>query len=128
MSIGQRIKEARKAKKLTLKELGGLVGVTGGAITAWETGRNSPDAAMIVKLAVALDVTLNWLCEAPASIGADISPDSYSIAKIIERLPEEKRTTLLSVLAALDEQATATGANVIPRAAGNKTNRKKRQA
>ena len=123
MGIGDRIKQARKQKRLTLKALGALVGVTGGAITAWETGRNIPDAIMLGKLAKALDVSLNWLGEMPSQQEYTISPEVYEIAKIIDSLPDKDRQTMLNVLHALGYQTTAAGADVIPRAEGNQKNR-----
>lgn len=60
---------------MTLAQLGKLVGVTGGAVTAWESGRNIPDAVMLTKLAAALNVTLNWLAEAPAQEEYTISDE-----------------------------------------------------
>lgn len=123
MSIGDRLRQARKEKKLTLKALGEIVGVTGGAITAWETGRNIPNAIMMGKLAVALGVPVNWLNDVPAAAEYTISPDVYAIAKIIDSLPDKDRQTMLNVLHALGYQATEDKAEVIPGAEGYKRNR-----
>lgn len=122
MSVGDRLRQARKDNKMTLAQLGKLVGVTGGAVTAWESGRNIPDAVMLTKLAAALNVTLNWLAEAPAQEEYTISDEVYQIATIIDSLPDKDRQTMLNVLHALGYSAKS-GAKVVPRKEGNQGNR-----
>lgn len=56
-----RIKEARKEKRLTVFELGDLVGVTGVTISRYETGQRKPSIMMAYKLAKALGVTIDDL-------------------------------------------------------------------
>lgn len=56
-----RIKEARKEKKLTIFELGDMVGVTGVTISRYETGQRKPSIMMAYKLAKALGVTIDDL-------------------------------------------------------------------
>jgi len=59
--IGLRIKESRKAKGLTQKELGIKLGVSHQAVANWERGDRSPQYDSIVKLAEALGVTVGSL-------------------------------------------------------------------
>lgn len=125
MGVGDRIRQARKLQQMTLKQLGEAVGVTGAAIAAWETGRNLPDAVMLRKLAVALNVSMNWLGEMPAR-DEDPASDVDEFIKEYESLSYKDRQTLMSVLHALKYQSMATGADVIPRAEGNQKNRQKR--
>lgn len=126
MSIGERIREARKKRRLTLKGLGEQVGVTGGAVTGWESGRNIPDAIMLGRLATVLDVPLNWLTETPAKDEYMIAPTVYELAKLIDSLPAHDRQTVISVLHALGYKTTATGAEVVPRAAGDTRDREEK--
>lgn len=51
------LKQHRMAKGLTLRELGQRMNVSTAAVGFWETGRYSPSARMIPKLAKALDLT-----------------------------------------------------------------------
>lgn len=60
MSIGSRIKEARRAKKLTQKELASKVGMTQGSLSELETGE-SKGTTMIASFAAALGVNALWL-------------------------------------------------------------------
>lgn len=53
-----RLREIRKLKGLTMKELGALVGVTESAIGLYENGRRKPDYEMLLKLSEALDCSV----------------------------------------------------------------------
>lgn len=63
-----RLREIRKRRKLTMKQLGEMVGVTESAIGLYETGRRKPDYEMLLKLGEALD------CSVPDIIGYEKSP------------------------------------------------------
>ena len=69
--IGQRIKEARKSQKITLKELGTSVGISESTTKRYEDGQiKGVDVNIIKKFAAALDVSPAWLMgydEAPAA-------------------------------------------------------------
>lgn len=74
-TIGERIKEARKAKKLTQTELGAMLGFKKSAISAWETGQNKPDSEDVERLCGALGVSPTWL------IGVDMASVELSPAE-----------------------------------------------
>lgn len=56
-----RIRVARKAKSLTMRKLGEIVGVTESAISMYETGKREPDNATLVNIADSLDVSVDYL-------------------------------------------------------------------
>ena len=56
MSIGNKIKKARKSKGLTQEKLGEKIGVSAAMIAAWENGKRNPKSETIEKIANALDV------------------------------------------------------------------------
>lgn len=60
MSIGSRIREARKAAKLTQKALASKVGMTQGALSELETGE-SQSSTLLPSMAAALGVSALWL-------------------------------------------------------------------
>lgn len=76
-NLGNLIKEARKAKKLSQKQLGEQIGVSHQTIATWEQGVRAPIEANLIRLAMALDkpddfffrptpkeeVTLSSFCE-----------------------------------------------------------------
>ena len=89
-----RIREARKAKGLTMKELGRLIGVSESAVSMYETFKRQPDNAMLVLISDALGVTADYL------LGKDNTP-----AQIKEQPPaqgEELDDSLVSMLLELN--------------------------
>lgn len=59
--IGAFIKEQRKNKNLTQKELAELLNCTDKAISRWETGRGIPEVSLLIPLSNALSVSVNEL-------------------------------------------------------------------
>ena len=60
-SIGERITILRKRNNLTKKALAEIVGVSAATITNYEKGKTLPSAEITVKLALALNVSVNEL-------------------------------------------------------------------
>lgn len=61
MSFGDKLREARKRKGLTQKELSEQIGVKHNSISNWEKDQNKPDADIIERMCRVLDVTPNHL-------------------------------------------------------------------
>ncbi|MEG3038579.1 MAG: helix-turn-helix transcriptional regulator, partial [Clostridia bacterium] len=61
MSIGKKIKEQRKLKGLTQKELAEKTGISLSAIEKYERGRLNPSLGKVKEIAEALDVTIQEL-------------------------------------------------------------------
>lgn len=61
METRQVILQLRTAKGLSQEELAAKVYVTRQAVSRWETGLSVPDAGMLVRIAGALDTTVNDL-------------------------------------------------------------------
>ena len=59
--FGARLREVRKIKKLTQKELAEQIGIKQNSYSDWETGKNEPSIENLVKLADLFDVSLDWL-------------------------------------------------------------------
>lgn len=83
-----RIKELRKSKKLTMSELGELVGgLAQSTISLYESGKRQPDQATLIKIADFFGVTVDYLLgREPSeddkriqSIGGFTVPDKYLI-------------------------------------------------
>ena len=60
MSFGTRLRDARKAKKLTQKELASKICAAHNSISNWENDQNMPDPDTIQNLCWALDVQPNY--------------------------------------------------------------------
>lgn len=61
MTAGDRIRTARKAAKLTQKELGARLGVTYQTIAQWENNLRNPKQETIQRIADALECDFYWL-------------------------------------------------------------------
>ena len=55
-TLGQQIRQARKARSYTFQALADLVGVSKTAVMKWEDGDNSPSVENLIKLEKILDV------------------------------------------------------------------------
>jgi len=61
MTLGERVRDRRKAAGLNQAELAALVGVSQAAVSDWEKGKATPSIGGAGALAKALDVELSWL-------------------------------------------------------------------
>lgn len=61
MTIGQRIKDARTYKGMTMEELGKIIGVRRATISRYESGEIGVNSPKIEAIAAALDVTPGYL-------------------------------------------------------------------
>lgn len=89
MSIGSRIKEARRAVKLTQKELAKKVGMAQASLSELETGE-SQSTTMIASFAAVLGVSALWLetGKGPMVEGVDAGP---TVDDWLARIPNSKR-------------------------------------
>lgn len=64
-SIGKFIKQLRKEKNLSQKDLGDILGVSSKTISKWECGNGMPDITLLDKLSKSLDINIEELltCE-----------------------------------------------------------------
>lgn len=60
-TVAENIKNARKARGYTQKDLARLLQVKPAAVSAWEVGRNEPSIAMLRKIAELLGVPFDRL-------------------------------------------------------------------
>ena len=61
-----RIRELRKENKMTMKQLGEIIGVAESTISQYETGKREPDNEMLLRLAEHFGVTVDFLLGASA--------------------------------------------------------------
>lgn len=79
MSLGERIKELRKTKKLTQVEFARIFQISNGTIAMWETDKRQPDFNMLQKLADYFGVTTDYLLgrETQSEKSEIVVPDKY---------------------------------------------------
>lgn len=101
MSIGSRIKDARKAKRITQETLALSVGITKGSVANYENSVSVPKVDVLFRLMSALGVDANYLYQDSMERGsADscLSPDERSIVDIYRQLNEEGQDKITGIL------------------------------
>jgi transcriptional regulator with XRE-family HTH domain len=74
-SFAANLKALRELRKLTQAELGNRAGMGAASVSHFETGQRAPSLDSLVKLADALDVTVDTLLgRAPVEAGAQLDP------------------------------------------------------
>lgn len=81
MEMGKRIQQLRRAKRLTQEQMAAALGVTGAAVSKWETDAAMPDIAMLCPLARLLGTTVDVLLDFRPALEQEE----------IDRLLEERR-------------------------------------
>ena len=83
MELKDRIAQARKAAGLSQEQLGEKLGVSGQAVSEWESGAVSPDAAALAAMCRELGVSADWLLLGKGPDGAPLTgedrPDRYTL-------------------------------------------------
>ena len=81
-STENRIKELRKANKLTHKELAGKLGISTRTLQMWESGKNLSFIPKMSKLADFFGVSITDLFDLPGPKGMDKIKESEGLKKI----------------------------------------------
>lgn len=67
LTFGEKLKEARKTKQLTQKQLADKIGAKHNSVSDWENNKNKPDPDTIELLCGVLDITPNYLLSSEPS-------------------------------------------------------------
>lgn len=78
-TFGERLKTARKNKKLTQKELALKIGAKHNSVSDWENNKNKPDPDTIELLCGVLDMSPNYLIGSTSSLS--VSPTEIEMIK-----------------------------------------------
>lgn len=102
MTLGQQITSARKEKGMTQEMLAEQLGVTRQAVARWETGLSVPDAGMLVRIAGALDTTVNDLLgEEEPEQGRDLAAELEALNRQLAEREERSRRRWRAFFAAV---------------------------
>lgn len=104
LTFGEKIKNARKAKKLTQKQLAEKIGAAHNSISDWENDKNKPDPDTIESLCWVLEITPNYLL---ATSSDDFSPAEKLIIKMYNDLDPHGREMVDFVLEREHERVTS---------------------
>ena len=100
--LGSRIMELRKAKNWSQSYLADQVGVSYAQIGRYETKDAQPPAKVLMKIAAALDTTVDYLVNGDTEDKAKASLQDVELIryfKEVDALPQEDKSALLRVIA-----------------------------
>lgn len=92
MTMGQKIRAARKTKGMTQKELASKIGAKHNSISNWENDQNSPDPNTIQNLCWALDVQPNYFFEDQAE---SAQPSADELAEYLQAVHDNPKLGVL---------------------------------
>lgn len=102
MTLGEKIASARKEKGMTQEMLAEQLGVTRQAVARWENGLSVPDAGMLVRIAGALDTTVNDLLgEEEPEQGRDLAAELEALNRQLAEREERSRRRWRAFFAAV---------------------------
>lgn len=93
--IMNRIKSLRKAKKITQKQLGDVLGVAESTISMYESGNRQPDVDTMRKIADYFNVTIDYLIGGENISSSDKDELDEKIIKIFGSLSEADQAQIL---------------------------------
>ncbi len=95
VELGKRLRQLRRGKDLTQKQLAALVGVTSSVISCYEIGERTPSPPVLRKLAATLNVSTDYLLSGDRSTSFDVSgldeQDRQVVQMVIDRLRAKNR-------------------------------------
>jgi XRE family aerobic/anaerobic benzoate catabolism transcriptional regulator len=92
--IGRRVYEARKAKRLSRRQLSEMSGVSQRYLAQLETGQGNISIALLMKIAAALDLDVQSLLAADAAGSAQLA----AINRLLPLASDDRRQAILEVL------------------------------
>ena len=101
-AFGFRVKEMRKHRHWTQKELANQVGIRFQLLNKYEGGQHIPPAETLIKLAEVLDTTVDYLLTGnPVKEEPLVSANLFRRFKTLETLNDEDRSTVITVIDAI---------------------------
>ena len=103
----KRIQAARKAKGLTLKQLGDIIGISESAVSNIERGRNKPSGSTLILLCEKLGINREWLETGEGEMFAPTTEQAET-ARMIESISDSPAMrSLLATWAQLSDENKA---------------------
>lgn len=103
-NMGERIKEARKARKITQKALADEIGLSGNYIYLIEAGREEPSERTVKDMCRKLKVNYQWLVNGVGEMFMDDDGDAQAIIDSVMTSDNEFAKKTLVAFAKLSEE------------------------
>lgn len=81
-----RVRELRKAKGMTMKQLGVILGVAESTVSQYETGKRQLDNEILLKLSEFFDVTIGYILGVEDEIKKPLVNDDEELTQFLETL------------------------------------------
>lgn len=105
--MGNRIRELRKERHMTMKQLGEKLGLAESTVSQYETGKRSPDNETLLKLGEIFGVTVGYILGAEEKeqphVQQDIGPNKQAVLDLIDDLDESEAALLLERIKKIKE-------------------------
>ena len=101
MTFGQRLRKARKEKKLTQIELANLLSVSNSSISDWENDKNRPNIELVEFLCGVLEVTPSFLMGVKTEEKSLLTADDARLIKKYHRLSDANKQVVLNLIDSL---------------------------
>lgn len=98
MSVGERLKELRDSKNMSLRELANVLEISNSVISAYETGKSSPTVNVIAKYIEHFGIDANWLVIGTKKTGDDLTENEVEILELFKWLQEREQMKWISRL------------------------------
>ena len=110
-ALGSRLKQLRKQKRWTQKELAGKVDIRFQQLNKYESGLNIPPAEMLVKLADALGTSVDYLLTGnPVEDSPLANSRLFQRFKMLEDMSPSDREAIITLIDAMIAKHRAEGA------------------
>lgn len=111
MSIGQRLKDARLAIKMTQQELAKAIGVTKGAIGNYETDVSSPKEKILIRLMEVLRIDANYLYQDYIQFDEKITAEEKALLNLYRGADDRAKEDAIRVLSDHQKENTLSKAD-----------------
>lgn len=94
----QRLRELRKAKGLSMKELGKMFGLAESTISLYESGKRQPDTEIIKRFANFFGVSVDYLLGVSQEEEPEYTEDEKELFELMAQLTDEEAQEMLNFL------------------------------
>lgn len=102
MSIARGIRRLRKRAGMNVDEVGAIVGKSGKAVSAWETGRNEPDAETLIAICRFFEVDISYFYPTEVTAPTVLAVDERELVDLYRSFDEGTRFQLFDFARYLD--------------------------
>ena len=118
MTLGERIRSARKLKRMTQRELASKIGAAHNSVSDWENNKNKPDPDTIELICGILDITPNYIL---GSSEDALSPSEKALINKYRARDSHGKEAVDTILQLEYDRVTAANDYLYPLAAHNRT-------